>query len=134
MNSFVVGAYLVCSVLFILSLSGLSHQKSSKSGLLYGVIAMFLAILSTFFISSFNSNFTTFLIFFLVGGIIGTIIALRVEMINMPQMVAALHSFVGLSATLVSFSHFLLNPEQSVLEIIETSLGVFIGAIRVLGC
>lgn len=133
MNSFVVGAYLVCSVLFILSLSGLSHQKSSKSGLLYGVIAMFLAILSTFFISSFNSNFTTFLIFFLVGGIIGTIIALRVEMINMPQMVAALHSFVGLSATLVSFSHFLLNPEQSVLEIIETSLGVFIGAITFTG-
>jgi len=94
---------------------------------------MFLAILSTFFISSFHSNFVTFLVFFLIGGIIGTIMALRVEMINMPQMVAALHSFVGLSATLVSFSHFLLNPDQSTLEIIETNLGVFIGAITFTG-
>lgn len=133
MDSFVIGAYLVCAVLFILSLSGLSHQKTAKSGVLYGIIAMSLAIIATFCISSFHSNYSSFFVFFLIGGILGTVMALRVEMIDMPQMVAALHSFVGLAATLVSFSHFLLHPEQTILEMIETNLGVFIGAVTFTG-
>lgn len=133
MNSFVIGAYLVCAILFILSLSGLSHQKTSKSGVLYGITGMCLAIIATFLISDFESNYLVFFILFLLGGAIGTYIAIKVEMISMPQMVAALHSFVGLAATLVSFSHYLLHNDQNTLEIIETNLGVFIGAITFTG-
>lgn len=133
MNSFVIGAYLVCAVLFILSLSGLSHQKTSKNGVLYGITGMCLAIVATFLIDDFESNYLSFFILFLIGGAIGTYIALRVEMISMPQMVAALHSFVGLAATLVSFSHYLLHNDQDALAIIETNLGVFIGAITFTG-
>lgn len=133
MCTFVIGAYLVCAILFILSLSGLRHQKTSKGGVVYGIIAMTLAIIATFFVDDFESNYLAFFIPFLIGGVIGAVMALQVEMINMPQMVAALHSFVGLAATLVSFSHYLLHNDQSVLEIIETNIGVFIGAITFTG-
>ena len=94
---------------------------------------MTLAIIATFFIDDFESNYLAFFVPFLIGGIIGAVMALQVEMINMPQMVAALHSFVGLAATLVSFSHYLLHNDQSILEIIETNIGVFIGAITFTG-
>ena len=133
MEPFVMGAYMVCAILFILSLGGLSSQKTSKVGNIYGVLAMILAIVATFFVEDFADNYMIFLPLFLVGGAIGTWMALRVEMIDMPQMVAALHSFVGLAATLVSFSHFLLHSEQENLAIIETNLGVFIGAITFTG-
>ena len=133
MDSFIVGAYLVCAVLFILALGGLSSQKTAKDGNIYGVLAMILAIVSTFFEDEFNSNYVIFFPLFITGGLIGMNMALKVEMINMPQMVAALHSFVGLAATMVSFSHFLLNTDQDNLGIIETNLGVFIGAITFTG-
>lgn len=128
-----IGAYMVCAVFFVLSLGGLSHQKTAKRGNLYGVIAITLAIVATFFIDEFNHRYFYFLPAFVLGGTIGLVIALKVEMINMPQMVAALHSFVGLAATMVSFGNFFLHPRQTTLEIIETIIGVFIGAITFSG-
>ncbi|OMJ77581.1 hypothetical protein SteCoe_22787 [Stentor coeruleus] len=133
MEPFVIGAYMVCAILFILSLGGLSSQKTAKSGNIYGVLAMTLAIIATFFMDDFSWNFAIFLPLFLAGGVIGAYMALKVEMIDMPQMVAALHSFVGLAATMVSFSHFLLHSDQDTLAVIETSVGVFIGAVTFTG-
>ena len=133
MESFILGAFMVCAILFILSLGGLSSQKTAKAGNIYGMLAMGLAIIATFFEDSFDWNFALFFPLFVLGGLIGAWKALRVEMIDMPQMVAALHSFVGLSATLVSFSHFLLETDQDNLAIIETNLGVFIGAVTFTG-
>lgn len=133
MEDFVTGAYIVCAVFFILSLACLSTQATSKRGNIFGVMAMALAIVATFFEDDFDQQYAIFFVMFLAGGLIGTAMALRVEMINMPQMVAALHSFVGLAATLVAFSHFLLHTDQENLAIIETNVGVFIGAVTFTG-
>lgn len=72
MDSFVTGAYLVCAVLFILSLGGLSSQKTAKSGNIYGVVAMVLAIVATFFEDDFEENYILFFPLFVAGGMIGT--------------------------------------------------------------
>ena len=133
MDEFVTGSYMVSSVLFILSLGGLANQETAKRGNLYGVLAMLLAIVAAFFEDDFNDHYELFLPAFFAGGLIGGVLALRVSMISMPQLVAALHSFVGLAATLVTFSHFILHDNQSALEIIETNLGVFIGAATFTG-
>ncbi|CAG9329495.1 unnamed protein product [Blepharisma stoltei] len=90
---------------------------------------MTLAIIATFFVDDFDYQFAIFFVMFVSGGILGCAMALRVEMINMSQMVAALHSFVSLAATLVSFGHYLLHTDQDNLARIETNLGVFIGAV-----
>ncbi|CAG9314130.1 unnamed protein product [Blepharisma stoltei] len=133
MEAFVVGAYMVCAVFFILSLGGLSNQESAKRGNFYGVIAMILAITATLFVEEFNGRYLFFFPAFVLGGVVGLGMALKVEMISMPQMVAALHSFVGLAATMVSFASYLLHPDQTNLEIIEINIGVFIGAITFSG-
>lgn len=128
----VSGAYIVCSVLFILCLSGLSSPASSQRGTYFGITAMSIAILST----GLKSEVSNYLFFFpalLSGGTIGSLLALRVKMANMPQMIAILHSFVGLAATLVTFSSFSLNGDENVLGVIETILGVFIGSITFSG-
>ena len=124
---------MVCAILFILSLGGLSSQKTAKVGNINGMIAMCLAIIATFFHDDFDSNYAIFFPLFVAGGILGTWLAMSVDMIKIPQMVAALHSFVGLAATLVAFSHFLLNTDQDALTIIETNIGVFIGAVTFTG-
>lgn len=133
MDEFIIGAYMVCAILFVLSLGGLSNQETAKTGNLYGVIAMSLAVLATFFEADFDYHFEFWGPAFVIGGALGTWMALKVEMISMPQLVAALHSFVGLSATLVSFAFFILHEEDETLSIIETNVGVFIGAITFTG-
>jgi len=128
---------MLCSILFILSLGGLSKQESARRGNIFGIISMVLAIASTFFLAEFDNNFLLFVPAFVVAGLIGLVLALKVEMISMPQMVAALHSFVGLAATLVSYSKYLaemrLGTEMGNLEKIEGYIGVFMGAITFTG-
>lgn len=124
---------MVCAILFILSLGGLSSQKTAKVGNFYGVVAMVLAIVAAFFEDDFHYDFSIFFPLFVAGGLLGTYMALKVDMIDMPQMVAALHSFVGLAATLVAVGHYLLNNDQTGLEVIETNLGTFIGSITFTG-
>ncbi|CAG9328299.1 unnamed protein product [Blepharisma stoltei] len=133
MDDFVTGTYIVCAIFFILSLGGLSNQLTAKRGNYLGIIAMTLAIIATFFADEFDYQFAIFFFMLVLGGLIGCAMALRVEMINMPQMVAALHSFVGLAATLVSFGHYLLHTDQDNLARIETNIGVFIGAVTFTG-
>jgi len=127
---------MVCGILFILCLGGLSAQETARKGNTFGMISMFLAIFVTFFLSEFNYQFKFFFPPFVVGGGIGLYLALKVEMINMPQMVAVLHSFVGLAAVLVGYSHNIyVNEKGSLggLEQVEVFLGVFIGAVTFTG-
>ena len=130
-------AYIAASILFILALGGLSHQESAKRGNLYGIAGMTIAILATV-LGAQVTGYLTIIICMAVGGAIGTLLAKRVEMTGMPQLVAILHSFVGLAAVLVGFASYLdpeihfLGVERTIHEI-EIYLGVLIGAITFTG-
>ena len=140
----VTAAYLVSGIFFVLSLGGLSKQESARKGNLYGVLGMALAILATFLKLTLNEeagviNFQ-FLIPLMIGGaVIGSVLAKRVEMTSMPELVAILHSFVGLAAVLVGMASF-LDPSHELLEgtnrlihDVEILLGVFIGGVTFTG-
>ncbi|OFZ11882.1 MAG: NAD(P) transhydrogenase subunit beta [Bdellovibrionales bacterium RBG_16_40_8] len=129
--------YLGAGILFILSLGGLSHPETSRRGNYYGVIGMAIAIIITVF-SLKTHSYVTVLPAMLVGGIIGTFVANRVKMTAMPELVAILHSFVGLAAVLVGFNNFLepianLAGAEKIIHDIEVYLGIFIGAITFSG-
>ena len=147
----IIASYLVAGVLFILSLGGLSTQKTAKRGNLYGIIGMLLAIgATTLWITgnaeglnaeallSDSETKTAFAAAIGVGALIGGVMAARVGMTSMPELVAILHSFVGLAAVLVGLSMY-SNPSVDVAEKgsfvlnIEIYLDVFIGAITFTG-
>src|SRR5690349_4189988 len=96
-------AYLVAGVLFILSLRGLSSQQTARRGNLYGIIGMAIAILATLSVATHPPH--PLLLAAIGGGaVIGAIMAIRVGMTQMPEMVALLHSFVGIAAVLVGYA------------------------------
>ncbi|HUF56826.1 MAG TPA: NAD(P)(+) transhydrogenase (Re/Si-specific) subunit beta [Thermohalobaculum sp.] len=144
MANFAALAYLVAAVLFILALRGLSHPTTSRQGNRYGMIGMGVAILVTLFVAAPPSDFWGWLM--VVGGIaaggsVGAVIARRVPMTAMPQLVAAFHSLVGLAAVLVA-AGALYSPEAFGIgvpgdvrtgSILEMSIGVAIGAITFTG-
>ena len=123
-------SYLVCSVLFILALKGLSSPTTSRQGNTYGMIGMALAVVTTFLIPSFKPVYWLIGIAIMAGAIIGSIAAKRVQMTKMPELVALMHSFVGLSAVLIAIAA-VFNPAQdhSGAQKIELFIGAFIGAI-----
>ena len=132
--------YLVASVLFILSLKGLSSPTSARTGNYFGILGMGIAIITTI-LQPDTSNYFLIITAIIIGGVIGTSIALKIEMTAMPQLVAAFHSLVGFAAVLVAYTA-LLSPESygigSIGSIItasriEMSLGVAIGAITFTG-
>ncbi|WP_395728969.1 Re/Si-specific NAD(P)(+) transhydrogenase subunit beta [Nakamurella sp.] len=137
--SLVQAAYVIAGVLFILSLAGLSHQRSAKAGNTAGKIGMALALAATVLLALLNSEqavaVTAALIAgaLLIGAVIGTIAARRVEMTQMPQMIAILHSFVGLAAVLVGFNSYLTEDHADAVHLVEVFLGVFIGAVTFTG-
>ncbi len=131
-------AYLFASILFILSLGGLSSQESAKRGVFFGIIGMIIAIVSTMLGENIEGH-EYIIAAIAVASIIGIIVARKVEMTAMPQLVAILHSFVGLAAVLVGFGSY-LDPETLDLEdaernihLVEIFIGVFIGAITFSG-
>ncbi len=131
-------AYLFASILFILSLGGLSSQESAKNGVLYGIVGMIIAILATVFGAEVEGH-VFILVAIAIASVIGIIVARKVEMTSMPQLVAILHSFVGLAAVLVGFgsyldphSHLLTGAEHNI-HFVEVFIGVFIGAITFTG-
>lgn len=133
----VTASYIGASILFILSLGGLSHQETSRRGNLYGIAGMLLAIFATILSDNVNS-YVLLIIMMLVGGTLGTILAKRVEMTEMPELVAVLHSFVGLAAVLVGVASYLdpnnhLQGAEKAIHEVEVFLGVFIGAITFTG-
>jgi NAD(P) transhydrogenase subunit beta len=134
----VTTSYLVSGIFFILSLGGLSKQENARRGNLYGIIGMALAIFATF-MSGNVSNFELLIPLMLGGAIIGAVMAKRVEMTSMPELVAILHSFVGLAAVLVGVASFLdtthtsLAGTDKLIHEIEILLGVFIGGVTFTG-
>jgi NAD(P) transhydrogenase subunit beta len=132
--------YLLASVLFILSLKGLSSPTSARKGNYFGIIGMAIAIITTI-LQPDTSNYFLIITAIIIGGVIGTSIALKIEMTAMPQLVAAFHSLVGFAAVLVAYTA-LLSPESygignigsiKTASRIEMSLGVAIGAITFTG-
>ncbi len=133
----VTSIYIVASVLFILSLGGLSNQESAKKAIWYGIFGMALAVIGTIF--SPGVNITILLLsMLLIGALIGSFVASRVVMTEMPQLVAALHSFVGLAAVFIGINSHLSPPTEligadKIIHEIEIFLGVFIGSITFTG-
>ena len=131
-------SYLFASILFILSLGGLSSQESAKKGVLYGIIGMIIAVISTVLGEGVQGQIYI-VIAISIASVIGILLARKVEMTSMPQLVAILHSFVGLAAVLVGFGSY-LDPHTHTLvgaahtiHLVEIFLGVFIGAITFTG-
>ena len=132
----VQAAYIVAAVLFIMSLAGLSKQETARKGNYFGIAGMAIALIATIFGP--ESQATVWIILaMIIGGAIGIFYAKKVEMTEMPELVAMLHSFVGMAAVLVGFNTFLHHQplEGALLNIhlVEVFLGVFIGAVTFTG-
>ncbi|UWQ35454.1 NAD(P)(+) transhydrogenase (Re/Si-specific) subunit beta (plasmid) [Leisingera sp. M527] len=152
---FTTAAYVVAAVLFILSLGGLSNQESAKRAVWYGIAGMGLAVFATI-IGPGSGLWLLSLLLIAGGGLIGTYVAKKVQMTEMPQLVAAMHSLVGLAAVFVGFiAHFEIcnvaaatstddlgtfakliakkTPAEIAFLRVELFLGIFIGAITFTG-
>jgi NAD(P) transhydrogenase subunit beta len=130
-------AYLGASSLFILSLRGLSHPDTARRGNVYGVAGMLIAVAATLLLAQ-GAGIAIVLAAAVVGGAGGMLLAKRVEMTQMPQLVAILHSFVGLAAVLIGLNNYLapavqLDVTERVIHECEIYLGVFIGMITFAG-
>jgi len=137
MNGVVVASYIGASILFILSLSGLSKQETARRGNLYGMLGMGLAIIATI-LSNRVESYVLLILMMVVGGSIGAVLAKRVEMTAMPELVAVLHSFVGMAAVLVGIASYLdptthFSGAEKTIHEVEIVLGVFIGAVTFTG-
>ncbi len=136
-ESLVTVAYLAAGVLFILSLGGLSNQETARRGNQYGLLGMLIAIVATA-ASGAVTEYPVLVGCLLVGTVIGAVLAARVEMTSMPQLVAMLHSFVGLAAVLVGFATYLdpaheYSGTEALIHELEIFVGVFIGAVTFTG-
>ena len=136
-ENIVTALYIAASVLFILSLGGLSGQESAKRAVWYGITGMALAVSGTIFGPSVVIT-ASLLPLLVVGAVIGGVVAMRVEMTGMPQLVAALHSFVGLAAVFIGINSDFSPPAglvgaEKIIHEVEIFIGVFIGAITFTG-
>ena len=130
-------AYIASAILFILSLSGLSNQETSKRGNWYGIIGMGIAIVATILNPSVDS-YGWLIVAVVIGGAIGAQLAAKVEMTQMPELVAILHSFVGMAAVLVGYASYLdpnlhLVGTAATIHSVEVYLGILIGAVTFTG-
>jgi NAD(P) transhydrogenase subunit beta len=138
-TGFVSVAYVVASVLFILSLGGLSHQESARRGNFFGIVGIIIAVGATIASVSMGAGGIVSIVFaILIGAAIGMFLANKVEMTQMPQLVALLHSFVGLAAVFVGFAGYLdplvkTHGAEHTIKLVEVYLGIFIGAITFTG-
>ncbi|GEL94944.1 Re/Si-specific NAD(P)(+) transhydrogenase subunit beta [Cellulomonas composti] len=130
--------YLLAAVLFVLSLAGLSKQESARRGNVLGMVGMVLALAATIALAlreSVRPALVTAVLIALVlaiGAVIGTWRARRVEMTQMPELIAMLHSFVGAAAVLVGYNSY-LTEEPDAVHLVEVFLGVLIGAVTLTG-
>ncbi len=135
-NNLLTVAYIVASALFILSLGGLSDQETARKGNVFGIIGMIIAFVATALSLDMNA-YGILASVVIPGGVIGAIVASRVAMTSMPELVAILHSFVGVAAVLVGIANYLqqspLTPVESTIHQIEIFIGVFIGAVTFTG-
>ena len=140
-NNLVQAAYIIAAVLFVLSLAGLSKHERAKEGNAFGVAGMVIALIATIWLSVDRAAHPVLTLGLIVGAMaVGAAIGLWrarvVEMTQMPELVAMLHSFVGLAAVLVGFSSYLESRDAGTddkLHLVEVFLGVFIGAVTFTG-
>ncbi|WP_294496162.1 Re/Si-specific NAD(P)(+) transhydrogenase subunit beta [uncultured Ruminobacter sp.] len=140
-------AYIISALLFILSLAGLSKQETAKLGCTSGIIGMAIALAATLISVNTPWGWAIIVVAVIIGAGIGLYLAKKVEMTQMPELVAMLHSFVGLAAVLVGFNSFLslggsgsaevsavaLTGKELFIHLVEVFLGVFIGAVTFTG-
>ena len=134
----VTASYVGATILFILALGGLSNQETARRGNLFGMIGMAVALIAT--MSAVTANLEILVGGLLIGATIGLILAKRVQMTQMPELVAMLHSLVGLAAVLVGYANF-MDPErlqhfagvELTIHDVETYIGILIGAITLSG-
>ena len=134
----VTASYVGATILFILALGGLSNQETARRGNLFGMIGMAVALIAT--MSAVTANLEILIGGLLIGATIGLILAKRVQMTQMPELVAMLHSLVGLAAVLVGYANF-MDPErlqhfagiELTIHDVETYIGILIGAITLSG-
>jgi NAD(P) transhydrogenase subunit beta len=136
-DGLVTVAYIAATVLFILALGGLSHQETARRGNVFGIVGMILALAATV-AGVATESYAGLFGGLIAGGTVGLLLARRVRMTQMPELVAMLHSLVGLAAVLVGFANFLghAGPAAGVektIHDIETYLGVLIGAVTLSG-
>ena len=140
-ESLVTVSYIGATILFILSLGGLSHPETSRRGNLYGMIGMALAVLATIFGPRVTmAGIPWIIVAMLVGGSVGIIAARVVKMTQMPELVALMHSLVGLAACLVGFANYIdpaaaanLTSAEKAIHEMEIYIGILIGAITFSG-
>jgi NAD(P) transhydrogenase subunit beta len=130
-------SYIAATILFILALGGLSNQETARRGNWYGIIGMTIALVATI-LGDVTNHYEYLLVALLVGGSIGLVLARRVQMTQMPELVAILHSLVGIAAVAVGFANFMDHSTTYVgidktIHDIETYLGVLIGAVTFSG-
>ncbi|MEE2684303.1 MAG: Re/Si-specific NAD(P)(+) transhydrogenase subunit beta [Pseudomonadota bacterium] len=129
-------AYIAASILFILALGGLSHPETARKGNIYGIIGMVVALSAA--IIGVTNNFEILIAALIIGSSIGLWLAKKVQMTQMPELVAILHSLVGLAAVLVGFANA-MNPNihftgiELTIHDIETYIGILIGAVTFSG-
>ncbi|MBF0146240.1 MAG: Re/Si-specific NAD(P)(+) transhydrogenase subunit beta [Magnetococcales bacterium] len=133
-------AYIGATILFILSLGGLSHPETSRRGNLFGMIGMGIAVMATLMGPRVSglSNYAIIMIAMGLGGVVGIIAAIRVKMTQMPELVALMHSLVGLAACLVGFANFIdpsvhFTGSEKTIHEVEIYIGILIGAITFSG-
>jgi len=130
-------SYIGVTVLFILALGGLSTPETARRGNFYGILGMGIALVAAV-LGAVSANYGLLLAGLAIGGTVGLVLARRVQMTQMPELVAILHSLVGLAAVLVGFANFLGHAgptegaERSIHEV-ETYLGILIGAVTLSG-
>ncbi|MDP6120731.1 MAG: NAD(P)(+) transhydrogenase (Re/Si-specific) subunit beta, partial [Rhodospirillales bacterium] len=133
-------AYLIAAVCFIMALRGLSSPETARRGNVFGIAGMVVAIVTTL-IDPDVVSYGTILLAMLIGGTIGTVVAMKIQMTALPQLVAAFHSLVGLAAVFVATAAF-YNPEAYAIgtagdivaaSLVEMALGTAIGAITFSG-
>ncbi|HEX7397617.1 MAG TPA: NAD(P)(+) transhydrogenase (Re/Si-specific) subunit beta, partial [Propionibacteriaceae bacterium] len=143
------GSYIIAGLAFILALAGLSKHESAKSGNTYGIIGMGIALVITVLGAVIGINAVNdasdrpgtglpalglILVAVLIGAAIGIWRAKKVEMTGMPELIAMLHSFVGLAAVLVGYNSYLSpTPGEGKVHLAEVFIGVFIGAVTFTG-
>jgi NAD(P) transhydrogenase subunit beta len=130
-------SYIVAAILFILSLSGLSNQETARKGNYYGMLGMAIAIIATTLSGSVTA-YGILIAALIVGGAIGARAAVKVEMTQMPELVAIMHSLVGLAAVLVGYANFMdhtisISGVEKKIHEIEIYIGILIGAITFSG-
>jgi NAD(P) transhydrogenase subunit beta len=131
-------AYIGATILFILALGGLSNPETARRGNVYGMTGIAIALLATIFSAAVSANYGILIGAMVIGGSIGLLLARRVQMTQMPELVAILHSLVGLGAVFVGFASF-GDPEQhfagveQTIHDIEIYIGILIGAVTFSG-